>query len=91
MSSAVRAPSQVPAFKRYIVENNDGHMATNEDLDATVEIYANQILLDMGKTIVSGGHIYRKVAKADNTAVTGYICLDSDRIVGQNQGVSRLN
>ena len=69
-------------------------MADTQSLDA------NTILSDMGKTVVIGGYIYRKVQVATVNDVissgnqTGYICLNSDSAPlfdGDNQGVSKLN
>jgi hypothetical protein len=96
MSSAVIAPSQVPASKRYIVENAGGYMM-NMAMNGVVSLGANTILFDMGKTILhtADGMLYRKVMIAPfaGTSATGYICLDSDRINNDNnsQGVRRLN
>lgn len=89
--------SQIPAFTFYIVENNDGHMA-NMEMNGTIYLDGNTILADMGKTVVQNGFVFRKVqiVTDDNGnqvfgGTTGYICLNSDRILGDNQGVSKLN
>ena len=94
MSSVFRAPSQMPPFKRYLVEQNGGFMQ-NATFTGTVSLTRNTVLVDMGKTVLhTDGRIYRKVMVGPFTGLgnIGYICLDSDLSSGPNgQGVSRMN
>jgi hypothetical protein len=100
MTSVLSYKSQIPPFTYYIVENNGGYMLTSLVLDETLELSANTVLVDMGKTVIIGGYIYRKVQihTVDNVVTpdgaTGFICLNSDSapLFGEaNQGVSKLN
>ena len=100
MSSLLSSYSQIPAFTRYIVENNGGYILKTLTLGDTYSVDLNTILADMGKTVVIDNYIYRKVqvVTVDNGISygnqTGYICLNSDSAPlfdGFNQGISKLH
>ncbi len=90
----------IPALTYYIVESSGGYMLNSLTNGDTRSLSANTVLADMGKTVVIGDYVYRKVkvTTVDNAVlaggVTGYICLNSDEAPlfdGDNQGVSKLN
>lgn len=100
MTSLLRSYAQIPAFTRYIVENNGGYILKTLTLGDTYSLNSNTILADMGNTEVIDNYIYRSVQVVTVNGVisygnqTGYICLNSDEAPlfdGNNQGISKLN
>ena len=91
MSSVISAKSQIAPFTYYIVENGGGNMANMTRTD-NISLSGNTILVDMGKTIVENGYVFRKVQNV--SGVGGYICLNSDLIYGdsgESQAVNKLS
>jgi hypothetical protein len=100
MTSRISIVKQIVPFTYYIVENNGGYILKTLTLGDTYSLNNNTVLSDMGKTVVIGSYIYRKVQVVTVNGVisfgnqTGYICLNSDRAPlfnGSNQGISKLN
>ena len=100
MTSRLTVIKQIAPFTYYIVENNGGYLLKTLTLGDTYSLNNNTILSDMGKTVVIGGYIYRKLQVVTVNGVissgnqTGYICLNSDSAPlfnGSNQGISKLN
>lgn len=93
MSSIHSYKAQIAPFTFYIVEAAGGYMATDLSTEAVMFLNANTILADMGKTVVIANKVYRKVqiVTSAGDGTVGYICLNSDDIFGENQGVSKLN
>ena len=100
MTSHISTKAQILPFTYYIVENNGGYILKTLTSADTYSLDANTILADMGKTVVLGGYIYRKVQVVTVNNVissgnqTGYICLNSDEAPlfdGDNQGIHKLN
>jgi hypothetical protein len=61
MTSRISIVKQIFPFTYYIVENNGGYILKTLTLGDTYSLNNNTVLSDMGKTVVIGSYIYRKV------------------------------